>query len=343
MKELYMGIDLGVKVCAWHVLDKKGNTVDKGEFETSERLLIDSACGHPGNVNVLFEECELSGWAYRALLPFVKEVKACDPRHNAWIAKAGNKSDAVDAYKLAEHLRINRYVEVYNPDDEGMAAFKKAVQQEVRLSKSVAKGKLQLKAQLRREGVQYSGGEPYSVKGIKKLAEKIQNETVRELILQNFRMMKHLEEEKKIAIMRLSSFQSRLPILRDFLEVPGVGIQTSCRFVAFVQTPYRFSSIRKLWKYCRLAVIKRSSDGKPIGRERLDRNANGILKDMTRKVFNAALRCRKDNLFSRTYKRSLARTKNDVHARLSTQRKIVSVLYAMWRDGAKYNDLIDRV
>jgi transposase len=343
MKKLYMGNDLGVKVCAWHILDQESNTIDKGEFETSEQMLISSVQGHPGEVHLLIEECELSGWAYRALLPHVKTIQVCDPRYNALISKASNKSDPVDAHKLAEYLRIKSFRTVYNPKDEEMAAFKKGVQHEIRYTKLLSKAKLQIKAQLRREGVNYSGQNPYTVKGIKKLVEKIDNETIRGLILQNFRMMKHLEEEKKIAIARLRSFLSRIPILRNFLEVPGVGIQLASRFVAFVQTPHRFSSIRKLWRYCKLGIVKRSSDGNPIGRERLDYNANGVLKDMSRKAFMAAQACRKDNLFKRTYRRSLERTRSDVHARLNTQRKIIAVLYAMWRDGVHYNDLIDRV
>jgi len=343
MKPLYFGIDLGVKVCAWHLLDRDGSTVSKGEFVTGERLLIDSVNGHVGEVHVLMEECELSGWAYRALLGHVKSVRVCDPRRNAWIAKAGDKRDEVDAYKLAEQLRIKHFKEVYNPEDEEMAAFKKAVQQEVRLARLLTVTKLHIKAQLRREGVSYRGGNPYSSKGIEELVANIENESVQDLIFQNFRLMRLLEEEKKIALARLRCFLPRIPILNAFLEVPGAGLRTSCRFVAYVQTPHRFSSIRKLWKYCRLAVIKRSSDGKPIGRERLDWNANGVLKDVSRKVFMGARACKSDNLFKRTYRKSLARTGNNVHARLNTQRKIIAVFYAMWRKGTEYNDAIDRV
>jgi hypothetical protein len=71
---------------------------------------------------------------------------------------------------------------------------------------------------------------------------------------------------------------------------------------------------------------------------RLDRSGVGSLKDVSRKVFEAALRTKKDNLFKRFYEESLAETKNQVHARLSTQRKILAVLRAMWIKMKPFSD-----
>ena len=96
--------------------------------------------------------------------------------------------------------------------------------------------------------------------------------------------------------------------------------------------------MRKLWRYCRLGVSRRSSDGKPLSRPRLDPAGCGRLKDVTRKAFDAALRRKDDNLFKRAYERSLASTYNKTHARLSVQRKIVSVLRAMWLHMTPYRD-----
>ncbi len=56
----------------------------------------------------------------------------------------------------------------------------------------------------------------------------------------------------------------------------------------------------------------------------------GSLKDVSRKVFEAARRTKTDNSFKQFYEMSLANTKNQVHARLSTQRKILATLRAMW-------------
>ena len=95
---------------------------------------------------------------------------------------------------------------------------------------------------------------------------------------------------------------------------------------------------RKLWKYCRLSVSHRSSNGKPLRRPRLDRSGCGRLKDVSRKAFEAAMRRRDNNGFKRAYQRALETTHDAVHARLTVQRKIVSTLRAMWINQTPYCD-----
>jgi transposase len=239
-------------------------------------------------------------------------------------------------------MRTNSFSTVYNPEDEHMAAFKKTVQQEIKISRDLAKLKGIILSQFRREGTSYKNVSPFSEKGRQALLEAVSNDRVRGLILQNYRRVEYLKQEKSVIRKMVKTFFSDIPVLQRILNVPGVGPVSAARFVAYVQTPFRFSSKRKLWRYSRLGIVNRSSDGKPLGRKRLDRCAGGMLKDVSRKVFNAAMSCRKDNMFKRSYCQSLARTENPVHARLSTQRKVLSVLRAMWRDNTEYKDNTDR-
>jgi transposase len=39
------------------------------------------------------------------------------------------------------------------------------------------------------------------------------------------------------------------PQIRRFQTVPGVGLIGAARFSTYIQTPHRFSSKRKLWRY----------------------------------------------------------------------------------------------
>ena len=139
MRALYVGMDLGAKVCVWVAIDSRGKQVLWGEFKTSEKGLIEAFQGLPGEVHLILEECELAGWAFRVLKPLVKEIVVCDPVRNAWVSKASHKNDKVDAGKLAEMLRVNSYKPVYNTMDEGMSGFKRAVQQEMELTEKAKK------------------------------------------------------------------------------------------------------------------------------------------------------------------------------------------------------------
>ncbi len=123
---------------------------------------------------------------------------------------------------------------------------------------------------------------------------------------------------------------SSFPDVEPFKDVPGIGPIGACRFSANIQTPHRFSNVRNIWRYCRLGVNRRRRDGKLLSLPRLDRAGCGQLKDVTRKAFDAAMRRKDDNAFKRAYARSLESTHDKSHARLSVQRKIVSVLRAMW-------------
>jgi transposase len=126
-------------------------------------------------------------------------------------------------------------------------------------------------------------------------------------------------------------------------SVPGVGPIGAARFSACIQFPTRFSNRRKLWRYCRLGISFRSSDGEPLSHPRLDRNGCGMLKNVARVSFNAALRARDENSFQRAYKQSLKSTHSAVHARLSVMRKILSVMRAVWISNTPYqDDLIPR-
>jgi hypothetical protein len=116
-----------------------------------------------------------------------------------------------------------------------------------------------------------------------------------------------------------------------------VGPVLAARFVAYVQNPHRFNK-GTLASFSSLGVIKRESGGSPLGRERLDRSGNGSLKDLSRTAFYGAFKSRGENGIKAFYGRSYLRTGNADHARLNTQRKILAIMLAMWRDGTDYSD-----
>ena len=90
--------------------------------------------------------------------------------------------------------------------------------------------------------------------------------------------------------------------------------------------------------FSRLAVVKRESGESLIGGEHLSKEGNGSMKALSRTVFNGVMRTKRINGVKDYYLRSLRRTKNETHARLNTQRKILAVMNAVWRDETEYRD-----
>ena len=72
-----------------------------------------------------FEEGTQANWLHDVVRPLVTEVTVCDPRHNK-LMQSGNKSDRVDAQKLAELLRLGSLKGVYHGDN-GVRTLKELV------------------------------------------------------------------------------------------------------------------------------------------------------------------------------------------------------------------------
>ena len=285
---------------------------------------------------------ELAPWAAALIAPLVTRVVCSHPQSNAWIAKDADKCDRIDAFKLADLLRLNRFKEVHYPPEQSRRDFKTLVQHYDELTSQQARLKTKLKARLRMQGVIVTGERLYSSAGRKAVLAAVKSVAVRTAINQLYAVLDQSmasQTEARLLMLRTAKAFPEIKLLRT---APGVGPICACRFSAYIHTPSRFSSTRKLWKYCRLSVSHRRSNGKPLRRPRLDRNGCGRLKDVTRKAFEAALRTHHDNGFKRAYQQALETTPDRTHARLTVPRKIVSTLRAMWLNQTPYRDELRR-
>ena len=82
-------------------------------LETEAATILQFFAGLRGTLSVTFEEGTWSVWLYDLLNPHVDKLVVCNPRKNA-LLKDGNKSDRIDARKLAELLRGNQLKSVYH-------------------------------------------------------------------------------------------------------------------------------------------------------------------------------------------------------------------------------------
>lgn len=339
MAAVYCGLDAGSSLCQVVVLDESGAVVAERRFATSERNLIDAFAAIPGEKHVHLEASTLAEWIRGILKPRVTRVVVSHPAVNAWIARDPRKSDRRDAFKLADLLRRRAPIaEVYYADDASRAVFKHLVLHYEDLTDQETRLKFKLKARLRGQGLFPRGDEAYGPTTRERWLSQVRSEAEREALRQTYGILDEALKRRGEAKSLMWREGKRFPEVALLDGAPGVGPIGACQFVAYIQNPHRFSSKRKLWRYAKLAITSRSSDGKAIGRQRLDRTGCGRLKAMSHAAFLGATRRRDDNVFKRTYRSCLERTHNAVHARLTTQRKILAVLRAMWKGGTAYRD-----
>ena len=103
----YIGLDVHQATISVAVLDSAGNLVMEAILETKAEAILQFIHGLRGSLHVTFEEGTCAAWLHDLLKPHVAQVLVCDPRKNALI-KAGNKSDRIDARKLADLLYLNK-------------------------------------------------------------------------------------------------------------------------------------------------------------------------------------------------------------------------------------------
>ena len=338
MEIVYVGLDLGSSAFQQVAIKTDGSIKVNRSFTTSEANLRAAFADQRGEIHVHLEAGELAPWAPSVIAPLIKRVVCSHPKDNAWIAKDADKCDRVDAYKLAELLRLNRFKEVHYAPDQPRRNFKQLVQHYDEMTGQQARLKTKIKARLRMQGVIVTGERLFSSTGRKEVLVKVESRDLRTAIKQLYEVLdQSVAAQQQARLLMLRAAQA-FPEIKLFRTAPGVGPIGACRFSAYIHTPSRFSSKRKLWKYCRLSVSHRSSNGKPLRRPRHDRSGCGRLKDISRKAFDVAIRSRHDNGFKRTYQRALETTHDKTHARLTVQRKIVSTLRAMWLRRTPYCD-----
>ena len=338
MKKIaYLAMDVHAKNCVLGEMDYAGTFTGNQVFPTSEKNIIEALKGIKAREKYLtLEESNLAYWAAQISRAYVTEVIPCDPKENALIYKSSIKRDKVDTKKLCRLLRLGELKRVYHPESDHRALFKASVQHYIDLRDQQTALKQKIKAMYRHWGViDVSGEAVYSAAERHDYLDQVKHLNIRNQLNRLYSLMDETESMQKKAKKALIALGRKYPEIKEFKKIPGIGDISAHIFDAFIQTPDRFANRRKLWRYCRMGVTDRSSDGKPLGYKRLDRSGISEIKALLYQAWMSALNG--DNEVKEFYLNSLQRTHSRVHARLNTQRKIIAVMYRLWKRGEAYN------
>jgi len=338
MRQFYAGMDVGSSVCEISVEDQDGQEVYHKKFPTGERHLLEviqeaKECCR-GKFHLAIEEGEMAQWLAGILRPLVDRFVICDPRRNAWIAKDRYKNDRIDARRLAKLLRGDFIKEIHHTEDVDRVEFKRLVQHYHNITRTESILKCQIKSRLRAHGVIIKEDRDAHPDSREANIARIPSLHGQQVLRQLYAFLDSALQAKENAKKLMVSMGRKFPEIALLQSVYGVGPVWACTFSAYIQTPFRFKDKHKLWKYCGLSITDRSSNGLPLGFHRLDRSGVSMLKNLSYNVFMSNMIA--DTDFKKSFKESLDRTQDKTHARLNTQRKILAVLWAMWRSMETY-------
>ena len=143
-QEKYIGMDVHQATISVAVMDARGKLMMECLLETKASTIVDFIQGLQGTLSLTFEEGTSAAWLHDLLRPHVSRLLVCDPRKAA-LLKEGNKSDRIDARKLAELLRTNQVTAVYH-EEHGMRALKELERSYLTITKDVTRVMNRIKA-----------------------------------------------------------------------------------------------------------------------------------------------------------------------------------------------------
>jgi hypothetical protein len=156
----YIGLDVHQATISVAVLDSAGKLVMEAILETKAETILQFIQGLRGSLHVTLEEGTCAAWLHDVLKPHVARVLVCDPRKNALI-KVGNKSDRIDARKLADLLYLDKLHPVFH-GETGNRALKELARSYLALTRDTTRVMNRLKALYRSWAIPCAGQRVYA-------------------------------------------------------------------------------------------------------------------------------------------------------------------------------------
>src|SRR4030081_348937 len=154
-QEKYIGMDVHQSTISVAVMDTSGKLIMECLLETKAATIVEFIQGLHGTLSLTFEEGTSAAWLHDLLKPHVNRLVVCDPRKAA-LLKDGNKSDRIDARKLAEMLRTNQLKPVYH-GEHGIRTLKELGRSYLTITKDVTRSMNRIKALYRSWAIPCAG------------------------------------------------------------------------------------------------------------------------------------------------------------------------------------------
>src|SRR5271169_179512 len=218
--EKYIGLDVHQATIVVAVMDSTGKLVMESILETEAATILQFFAGLRGTLSVTFEEGTWSAWLYDLLHSRVDKLVVCNPRKNA-LLKDGNKSDRIDARKLAELLRGNQLKPVYH-GETGVRMLRELSRSYLTIVKDLSRVMNRLKAVYRSWAIPCAGRDGYYRRHRAQWLAKIREAGVRrraERLYEQLDMLQRLRQQARREL--LAEAGSGPLLLLFFCHAPG--------------------------------------------------------------------------------------------------------------------------
>jgi transposase len=341
----YIGMDVHRESISIAVMNSAGKIVLECVVETKASIILQFINGLRGELHVTFEEGTWAAWLYDLLKPHVTKLVVCDPRKNASM-KQGNKSDKIDARRLAELLRLDHLHPVYH-GEHGLRSLKELVRSYLTITKDLGRVMSRVKAIYRSWAIPCTGKQVYAPQHRAEWLAKITEPGVRrraEFYYQQLDALRSLRREVRRELLEESK---KHPAWKLLCQIPSIGPIRAAVLLGILQTPHRFRTKRQLWTFGGLGIETYSSadhryvegqlqrSKKPASIRGLNENCNHDLKNLLKGA--AIVASTKPGPFQEFYTALLAKGIRPEMARLTLARKIATIVLIVWKKGVSFD------
>jgi transposase len=258
---LVVGLDVGDRTTAFHIVDATGETVGRGTFPTREHAFA-AHFQHRPCLRLILEVGTHSPWLSRLLESWGHEVIVANPHRLRLIAQSVRKNDRADAETLARvgRLDIALLSPVHHRSAEAQAdlavlrsraalvAVRSRLVNEARATVKSIGGRLPSCSPEAFPHVAFPWVPEALLPALRPLFETIASLTSR---------IREMDRE-------LASTAARYPAAAQLQQVPGVGPVTALTFVLTLDDPHRFPRSRDVGAYLGLVPKQRQSGDREL-------------------------------------------------------------------------------
>jgi transposase len=331
----FVALDTHVPFCELAAVDERGNLKERSRCGTRIPDLVELLERVPRPRRLVIEEGPLADWLWRNLRAHVDEMIVCEPRRNRLVSEDGDKDDPLDAEKLAQLYRGGYVKVVHHSDSLARSIFKQHVTlYHQRVRQRVGEGH-RVRCLFARHGVFLRAKDFADPEQRPALLARLPESTILregvELLFQSYDLMTAQESRWRRRLVQMARDED---VVRRFVELPGIGPVRAATLYVILDTPWRFASKAKLWKYLGIGLERRRS-GKGPERLRVPVQVNRVLKGTILGAAKSAV-AQGDNPFAEQHRRWMDTGLSAKLARRNVARSLAATLWGLWKNGSAY-------
>lgn len=278
---------------------------------------------------------ELVGWGHVVKLVDTTRVKRLGIGHH------GRKTDRIDAEVLARAVESGHI-----PEAHVLSPHRRALRTHMMVRRTLVETRTQTIASIR--GIVRASGKRVGTCATEQFVEHYRRadltDEVRAVCAPLVHVLETLEPQLDDIDGKIVELAKREPMIAFLMTAPGVGLMVAAMFVSVVDEATRFSKAHQVESYLGLVPSEDSSGGKRrIGA--ISKQGNSYLRALLVQAAWAVMQGRRSSEADatrqgdplRAWADGVTQRRGKRIAAIALARRLVGVLWAMWRDGTVYD------